>query len=189
MWALSPNTRVLVFSRFIARLLLSSFSVCVVSSKLCSSVSMRSMASANARLFILVALIITPPSPLSLILSNILSSTRMKVFGDTGSLCLVPLFCCEPFSQFVPNSHHCRSVSIDFPCPLVHTIRFIRRPSYVLINTFKSFGEVHITIENLDDFLLAFSPISLPCTYNNYGPTYFCMDDKYKYPKHNFAVH
>src|SRR6218665_1542627 len=88
----SPNTIVFVFSKFMLSpyLLPSSFSARVVSSSLRASSSIRSISSANARLLILVPFIFTPPS-LSLILSSILSNTSMKVFGDIGSPCLVPL--------------------------------------------------------------------------------------------------
>src|SRR6218665_3271381 len=88
----SPNTIVLVFSKFMLSpyLLPSSFSARVVSASLWASSSIRSISSANARLLILVPLIFTPPS-LSLMLYSILSNTSMKVFGDIGSPCLVPL--------------------------------------------------------------------------------------------------
>src|SRR6218665_3194104 len=111
--ALSPTAIGLVFSRFILRphhLLLSSFNVCVVSSKFYPSVSMRSISSANARLFILVPQIVTPPCSLSLILTNIFSSRRMKVFDDTRYHCLVPLCVANHY----PNSFPILTAAVAF---------------------------------------------------------------------------
>src|SRR6218665_1148506 len=122
----SPNTIVFVFSKFMLNpyLLPSSFSARVVSASLWASSSIRSISSANARLLILVPLIFTPPS-LSLILSGILSNTSMKVFGDIGSPCLVPLL----VANHPPSSFSILTAAVAFPfISLSSRVNFLSTP-------------------------------------------------------------
>src|ERR1700733_9127823 len=99
----SPNTRVLVFSKFMVSpyLFPSLLKACAVSSSLCASFSIRSMSSAKHRLLILIPLISTPSS-LSLILSMTLSNNVIKELGDIGSPCLVPLLVLNQFPFSLP---------------------------------------------------------------------------------------
>src|SRR6218665_1442394 len=99
-------------------------SACVVSSSLWASSSIRSISSANARLLILVPLIFIPPS-LSLILSSILSYTSMKVFGDIGFPCLVPLL----VANHSPSSFPILTAAVAFPfISLSSCVNFLSTP-------------------------------------------------------------